>query len=124
MPNEKIEKKREKPAFDWHEWKTQTYHEPKDILRAFKEFNIRDKQIVRIDVVGFAEEYDVQYAARCAQHNAGVPYEVIDNGGFAYSNQTLVPCSMEINEPIILMNKDGSTLELQAKNDNSLRAYP
>lgn len=117
----KIEQKHEKSTFDWHKWKASIYEEPEDILRAFNELNVCGKQITGIDVIGFASQYDVQYAARCAQHNAGIPYEIIDNGEFIYSDQILIPCSIEINEPIIFTFKDGSTFELQAKDNNSLK---
>lgn len=109
-----------KNVFDWHKWNAETYEKPEDILRAFDSLNVCGKRIADIRIIGVAS-HDAHFAARQAQYEAGVPYEVIDSEEFAYSKQTVVPCVIEAIEPIVFTFTDGSTFELQPRYRNSLR---
>ena len=66
-----------KNVFDWHKWNAETYEKPEDILRAFDSLNVCGKRIADIRIIGVAS-HDAHFAARQAQYEAGVPYEVID----------------------------------------------
>jgi hypothetical protein len=107
-------------VFDWHKWDAETYEKPEDILRAFDELGVCGKRIADIRIIGFVS-HRAQFAARQVQYEAGVPYEVLDDGDFAYAEQTLVPCTLEANEPIIFTFTDGSTFEVQPRFKDSLR---
>ncbi len=106
--------------FDWHKWNAATYEEPEDIIRAFDALGVCGKKIASIRIIGFAS-HDAHFAARQAQYEAGVPYEVIDSGGFTYSEQTLVSCAINAIEPMVFTFTDESTFELQPRYRNSLR---
>jgi len=96
--------------FDWHKWNAKTYETPKDIIRAFEGLDVCEKRIADIRVIGFAST-NAHYAARKAQYEAGVPYGVIDSGGFAYSEQTLIPCTIALSEPIVFTFQGGCQIK-------------
>jgi len=105
--------------FDWHKWNAVSHEKPEDIIRAFNALGVIGKRIASIRIIGAAVN-NAEWLARKNQHEAGVPYSVIDNGGFAYAQQTMIPCELELTEPIVFTLTDGSTFELQPRHHDSL----
>jgi hypothetical protein len=109
-----------KKIFDWHKWNAETYEKPEDIIRAFYSFDVCGKKIAGIRVIGHAAEL-AQQNADMVQHDAGVPWEVLCRGEFSCSEQTMLPCTLRIHEPLIITFTDGSTFELQPQGTESLK---
>jgi hypothetical protein len=106
--------------FDWHNWDAETYERPEDIVRAFNSFGICGKKVTDVRAIGYVA-HRAKYNTKRAQHRAGTSWEVIDGEQFVYPEQTLVPCEIELNAPVIFTFSDGSTLELQPLYQNSFR---
>ena len=100
-----------KKVFDWHKWNAETYEKPKDIIRAFNSLGVCDKTIDSIRIIGFAS-HNARSAARRAQYEARAHIKLLTAEGFAYAEQTLVPCTIEPIGPMIFTFTDGSTFEL------------
>ena len=105
----------DKNVFDRHNWKAHTYKTSTDIDEAIKSFGIRGKIIKAVNVIGMAQNMEKWCYVQNMRHtlaNVGVSYEAIDSGRYPYIDETLLPCEVEICEPVVIVFEDETTFEI------------
>jgi len=108
--------------FDKHEWTAGVYDTPEQIIEAFNSLKVCGKRIVRINAIGVSSFEDaISSVVWRIQYEAGVPYEIAINDKYEYRDKVLIPCEVNICEPVVLAFDDGSTFELQPVENFSIK---
>ncbi len=112
-----------KRRFDWHDWDAKLYTSAEEIYTAFKSFGVLNKKIKNIHVIGVAlnmEKHTCIQNARRTLAETGIPYDDIYSGEYPYLDKTLLPCKVEICEPVVFIFEDNSTLEIMPQGRDGL----
>lgn len=109
--------------FDRHSWHAKFYTSALKINHALESFAIPSKKIKDIHVIGAAQNMEkdaYSLKVRYTLADVGVPYEAMDEGKYPFMDETLLPCQVEICEPVVFVFEDNSTLELMLRGRDGL----
>ncbi len=101
-------------VFDIHQWQAETYCDQKSIYKAIKTFGIRNKKIKSVQMIGMAIGFEDYTLRKNAYYSLGI-YDIPANGLYAEKNRkienVLLPCEVEVCEPVVLTLEDDTTFE-------------
>lgn len=102
--------------FDPLEWHTQVYKDSNAIKESFCTFELSNKTIKSIYLLGIVDN-DFTYRATSIQINAHMPKRYRHK----YLNETLIPCNINVNGIIVIIFDDNTSFEFQPLSNKSIK---
>ena len=105
----------QKKRFHRQKWEAKTFAAPEDIRKTFFGFNLREKKIKAVHVLGYAENFSLESVyARCT--GALSPGETIEENILSSSDPRFdivtFPRAAVLCNPVVFIFEDNTTFEL------------
>lgn len=103
-------------VFDRYTWKPRLFKTSEELENALNTLAVRGKRIRAVHPIGMAknmEHWAYTQQVRKTLAAAGVSWQSLENGTYPCLDQTLLPCEVQVCEPVVLVFDDGSTLEVK-----------
>ena len=107
---------RSNDQFDRHRWNATLLRTQEELNNMLESVDAANKRIKCINIIGVAHNLNAASLDRQMSRNlsvAGIAYDPSSPLWQKKKNQTLMPCTAKICEPVVIVFEDDSTLELR-----------
>lgn len=111
-------------TYSWHTWSAEILQAPEEVYARFEQLNLLNKRISKIRAVGLGYNLRDNYLEDDSEEDYGIDdtdCSAPGMEGLPHSCERTIPCTVEIDEPIILIFEDGDRLEIDFSEGSSIR---